>query len=371
MGRATFSYSTSTDLATVVLRGDWCARTLGGAANSLSELLNNATNVSLDLREVGRFDTAGAYAVVTAARRQRSPGVIHAAPATLESIARVTRALEVIADPDNAFRPNRFALLAVIGRGIVEFTVEIYQSLVFVGRLLRSLCRAVINPQRLRLAPTSALVGRAGLSAAWIIAVTSFFIGTVIAFLGANLLRDFGAEGYTVELIALTMFREFNILITAIIIAGRSSSSFAAEIGAMKMNQEIDAMVVMGVDPYDALVLPRFLSLLLTITILTFIATVAGLAGGLLSTWLSLGYSPSFFFDRVLNNVDARHYWVGLSKAPIMAMIIAAIGCRQGLSVGIGIEALGRRVTTSVVHAIFAIIMIDAAAALLFMELDL
>ena len=132
MGWATLSYSSSTDLATVVLRGDWSARTLGDAANSLSELLNNATNVSLDLREVGRFDTAGAYAVVTAARRQRSPGAIHAAPATLESIARVTRALEVIAHPDNAFRPNRFALLAVIGRSIVEFTV----FLAFVARHL-------------------------------------------------------------------------------------------------------------------------------------------------------------------------------------------------------------------------------------------
>lgn len=371
MGRATLSCSSATDHLRVVLRGDWSARTLGGAAKSLSELLDNAANVCLDLTEVGRFDTAGAYAVVIATRRQRVPADIHAAPATLELIARVTRALEEIADPINAVRPSRFAFLALIGRGLVEFTVEIYRSLVFVGRLLRSLWRVVIHPQRLRLAPTSALVGRAGLSAAWIIAVTSFFIGTVIGFLGANLLRDFGAEGYTIELIALTMFREFNILITAIIIAGRSSSSFTAEIGAMKMNQEIDAMLVMGVDPYDALVLPRFLSLLLTILILTFIATAAGLAGGLLSTWLSLGYSPSFFFERVLNNVDARHYWVGLSKAPIMAMIIAAIGCRQGLSVGIGVEALGRRVTTSVVHAIFAIIMIDAAAALLFMTLDL
>jgi phospholipid/cholesterol/gamma-HCH transport system permease protein len=139
----------------------------------------------------------------------------------------------------------------------------------------------------------------------------------------------------------------------------------------MKMNQEIDAMQVMGVDPFEALVLPRFLALLLTIPLLTFVATVAGLLGGLLVTWSVLDLGPSFFLERIVENVGPTHFWIGMSKAPVMAAVIAGIGCRQGLEVGGNVESLGRRVTAAVVHAIFAIILIDAAFALLYMELDL
>jgi phospholipid/cholesterol/gamma-HCH transport system permease protein len=176
---------------------------------------------------------------------------------------------------------------------------------------------------------------------------------------------------FAVELIGIAVLREFNIIITAVLLAGRSASSFAAELGSMKMNQEIDAMQVMGVDPFEALVLPRFLALLLTIPLLTFVATLAGLLGGMVVVWSVLDLSPSFFLERIIDNVGATHFWVGMSKAPVMAAVIAGIGCRQGLEVGGDVESLGRRVTAAVVHAIFAIIMIDAAFALLFMHLDI
>jgi len=139
----------------------------------------------------------------------------------------------------------------------------------------------------------------------------------------------------------------------------------------MKMNQEIDAMQVMGVDPFEALVFPRFAALLLTIPLLTFVAVLAGLFGGLMVTWSVLGLGPTFFLQRMIDNVGVTHFWVGLSKAPVMAAVIAGVGCRQGMEVGVDVESLGRRVTAAVVHAIFAIIMIDAAFALVFMELDL
>ena len=201
--------------------------------------------------------------------------------------------------------------------------------------------------------------------------MTSFFIGAVVGLLGANMLRQFGAEVFAVELIGIAVLREFNIIITAVLLAGRSASSFAAELGSMKMNQEIDAMQVMGVDPFEALVLPRFLALLLTIPLLTFVATLAGLFGGMIVVWSVLDLSPSFFLERIIDNVGATHFWVGMSKAPVMAAVIAGIGCRQGLEVGGDVESLGRRVTAAVVHAIFAIITLDAAFALLFMHLDI
>jgi phospholipid/cholesterol/gamma-HCH transport system permease protein len=139
----------------------------------------------------------------------------------------------------------------------------------------------------------------------------------------------------------------------------------------MKMNQEVDAMQVMGVDPFEALVLPRFLALLTMMPLLTFVADIAGLAGGLLVTWGVLQLSPSFFMQRMLDNVGVVHLYLGLSKAPVMAVMIAAIGCRQGLEVGGDVEQLGRRVTTAVVQAIFSIILIDAAFAMAYMELGL
>jgi phospholipid/cholesterol/gamma-HCH transport system permease protein len=212
---------------------------------------------------------------------------------------------------------------------------------------------------------------RAGFDAIPVIATTSFFIGAVVGLLGANMLQTFGAQVFAVELIGIAVTREFNIIITAVLLAGRSASSFAAEIGSMKMQQEVDAMRVLGVDPFEALVLPRFGALLLTIPLLTFVATVAGLAGGLMVAWTELGMTPTFFFQRLLDNVGVTHFWIALSKAPVMAAVIAGIGCRQGLEVGGDVESLGRRVTAAVVHAIFAIIFIDAAFALMYMELNI
>jgi phospholipid/cholesterol/gamma-HCH transport system permease protein len=227
------------------------------------------------------------------------------------------------------------------------------------------------RPSPIRWAACFALAERAGLDAIPIVTVTTFFIGAVVGLLGANMLSTFGAQVFVVQLIGVAVLREFNVLITALLLAGRSGSSFAAEIGAMKMNQEIDAMQVLGVDPFDALVFPRFFALLMTIPLLTFAATIAGLAGGLFVSWTQLGLGPVFFFQQMLNHVGAVNFWVGMSKAPVLAVIIAGIGCRQGMEVGGDVESLGRHVTASVVHAIFATILIDAVFAIIYMKLGI
>ncbi len=243
------------------------------------------------------------------------------------------------------------------------------ETLAFNGRLIIVMGRAIKDPRRIRWASFVALAERAGLDALPIVATTSFFVGAVIAFIGANMLSSLGAQVYTAELVGVGVLREFGIVITAVLLAGRSASSFAAEIGSMKMNQEIDAMQVMGVDPFEALVAPRFMAMLATMPLLTFVANVAGLAGGLVVAWAVLHLSPIFFVTRIADQVGIKHFWLGMAKVPVMAAVIAVIGCRQGMEVGGDVESLGRRVTAAVVHAIFAIILLDVVFALIYTEL--
>lgn len=367
---ADFTFETVDGQRAVVLAGDWTARGMVDAGERLIAALDGSDTVDLDLRNLTRCDTAGAYAILRAANGRVTAGHIRARPQTQRLLQLVGDAIKV--EPEIAPSVGAFqAMLERIGRGVYGLFDDLYGTLAFLGHLLVAIGRCIVKPSRIRWAPVVSLSERAGLDAIPIVATTTFFIGAVVALLGANLLTQFGAQVFAVELIGISVLREFNILITAILLAGRSASSFAAEIGSMKMNQEIDAMQVMGVDPYEALVLPRFAAMLITIPLLTFVATLAGLAGGMLVTWVELDLSPTFFLQRMVDSVGVQHFWIGLSKAPVMAMVIAAIGCRQGMEVGNDVESLGRRVTAAVVHAIFAIIAIDAVFALIYMELDL
>jgi phospholipid/cholesterol/gamma-HCH transport system permease protein len=264
-----------------------------------------------------------------------------------------------------------YELFERFGRSVFSVGLDVYDLNVFTGNLLFAIGRAIRRPAKVRWAAVFALAERAGLDAIPIVAITTFFIGSVVALLGANILGDFGAQVFVVDLIGIAVLREFNVVVTALLLAGRSASAFAAEIGAMKMKQEIDAMQVLGVDPFDALVLPRFMALLFITPLLTFVATLAGLAGGLVVAWGVLDLGPTMFLQRMIDDVGVMHFWVGLSKAPVLAGVIAAIGCRQGMEVGGDVESLGRGVTSAVVQAIFATILIDAIFALIYMKLDI
>jgi phospholipid/cholesterol/gamma-HCH transport system permease protein len=368
---ADFTLNTSATGPQLALSGDWTAAHLGAVDARLAGAARDAGgSVGLDLTDVRRLDTAGAYAILHALGPSFD---LHQVVARPES----SRLLELVAAAKTAQRPappgrgSLYDLTVRVGRGVSNMAVDVVDTMVFLGHLLVVTARAIVNPRRIRMPALVSLMERAGFDAIPVIATTSFFIGAVVGLLGANMLRTFGAEVFAVELIGIAVTREFNIIIAAVLLAGRSASAFAAEIGSMKMQQEIDAMQVMGVDPFEALVLPRFAALLLTIPLLTFVATIAGLFGGLMVTWTELGLGPTFFFQRLLDNVGVTHFWVALSKAPVMAAVIAGIGCRQGMEVGGDVESLGRRVTSAVVHAIFAIIFIDAAFALMYMELDI
>jgi phospholipid/cholesterol/gamma-HCH transport system permease protein len=371
---ADFRLRTATDRPTAALSGDWTARMLGDAGLRLADALRECGGADFDLKRVRRMDTAGAHAVVRACGGDVDHTTVSGRDEHLRLLRVVDEATHV--EPVIQREAKGFHSMTIrIGKGVVDFGKEFMGTMAFLGHLLvvlgQTFVKLFTQPSRVRWPAIVNQMERAGLDAIPIVAVTAFFIGAVIALLGVNMLQQFGAEVFAVELIGIGVLREFNIVITAVLLAGRSASSFAAELGSMKMQQEIDAMQVMGVDPFEALVLPRFAALLLTIPLLTFVATVAGLFGGMMVTWTVLDLGPAFFLQRLVDNVGATHFWIALSKAPVMAGVVAGIGCRQGLEVGGDVQSLGQRVTAAVVHAIFAIIVIDAAFALLYMQLDI
>jgi len=357
--------------AVLKLTGDWTTMSLGRTARRLSDGLSGQAIKSVDLSDLGRFDTAGALVLVQASALTLPMEVWSARPEAGRIYAMV-ETLERKSQPAPRRQASLIRIFARMGHGVHDAAAEFLLSMAFLGRLMAATGNAVRHPGAIRWPAWVSQAERSGLDALPIIAVTNFFIGAVIAFLGADLLTQFGAGVFAVDLIGVSILRELAVLITAILLAGRSASSFAAEVGSMRMNQEVDAMQVMGVDPFQALVIPRLAAMLIMVPLLTFVGMVAGLFGGLIVTWSQLSLGPAFFLQRMVDEPDMfTHMMVGLSKAPVFAIVVAAIGCRQGLAVSGDVESLGRRVTAAVVQAIFAIIFLDAVFALIYLQLDL
>lgn len=357
--------------AKLQLTGDWTTTALGRVPRDLERELAGRSISALDTEGLGRFDTAGALALVKASGAPLPKGVWTGRP----EAGRIYRMIEVLERKSAPApkRPDAFTrTFAKVGRGVYDFWSEAVLSLAFLGHLMAAVVEAAKHPGAIRWPAWFSQAERAGLDAIPIVMITNFFIGAVVAFIGVDLLTDFGAQVFAVQLIGVAMFREFAVVIAAVLLAGRSSSAFAAEIGSMRMNQEVDAMQVMGVNPFQALVVPRMASLVLMLPLLTFLGMIGGLIGGLVVCWSSLNLGPSFFFQRLVEDGSmAQHMMVGLVKAPVFALVIAAIGCRQGMAVAGDVESLGRRVTAAVVQAIFAIILLDAVFALIFLELNI
>ncbi|MFC5346228.1 MlaE family ABC transporter permease [Brevundimonas staleyi] len=359
------------DATVLKLTGDWTTMSLGQTALRLGDKLEGVRIEHVDLSEMGKFDTAGALALVQASNFAMPANAFETRPEAGRIYAMVETLERQSAEPPK--RPSSFVrVFAKIGAGVHDAAAEMLLSMAFLGRLMGATGYAFRHPGAIRWPAWVSQVERSGLDALPIVAVTNFFIGAVIAFLGANLLTQFGAGVFTVQLVAVAVLRELAVLITAILLAGRSASSFAAEIGSMRMNQEVDAMQVMGVNPFQALVIPRLTAMLIMMPLLTFVGMVTGFIGGGIVTWSQLDYGPAFFVQRINEDpMMGTHLMVGLIKAPVFAVVIAAIGCRQGMAVAGDVESLGRRVTAAVVQAIFAIITLDAVFALMFLELNL
>ncbi|MES2834198.1 MAG: ABC transporter permease [Pseudomonadota bacterium] len=369
MAKADFQIDAAGGGDVLRLTGDWTTGGLGRLSSRLDDALEGRTLTSIDLAALEKFDTAGALALVQATHFKVPADAWASRPEAGRIYAMVEKLERESAPPPRRYDPVTRSF-AKIGHGLYDIAGEAMGSMAFLGRLITATGSAIKHPGRIRWAAWVSQTERAGLDALPIVIVTNFFIGAVIAFLGADLLTQFGAGVFAVQLIAVSVFREFAVVITAVLLAGRSASSFAAEIGSMRMNQEVDAMQVMGVNPFQALVIPRLAALLVMLPLLTFAAMLAGLFGGLLVTWSQLALGPAFFIQRILDDSDMfKHAMVGLSKAPVFAIVVASIGARQGMAVEGDVESLGRRVTAAVVQAIFAIIFLDAVFALIFLEM--
>ncbi|NWA03964.1 ABC transporter permease [Pseudomonas gingeri] len=357
------------------ISGDWTLAHYTALKKRTAGLIGNYdAAAAVDLDQLGALDTAGASLLVELLGAERLGQLADHA----EHLSAADRALlqtvycsladfcEPIKEPEQA---AGMQLLERIGRAVDQVWNDTLQLLGFVGLILETLARNLFRPSRWRITPMVAHIEQTGLDAAPIVALLTFLVGAVVAFLGATVLASFGASIFTVDLVAFSFLREFGVLLTAILMAGRTASAFTAQIGSMKANEEIDAIRTLGLDPVELLVLPRVLALLIALPMLTFLAMLCGIVGGGVVCALSLGISPAMFLSLLQADIGAQHFLVGLVKAPFFAFLIAAVGCLEGFKVSGSAESVGAHTTSSVVQSIFIVIVLDAIAALFFMEM--
>lgn len=362
----------------LALRGAWVVTTLATVDSELRQLTKAAGAEplsQLDLSGLERLDTAGAFLIDRTLREfaDGTPELIGANASVLALLAqaRDLATREEHAPPVREEGHGFVDLLERTGRSAEHIWHETLETLSFLGGTLVAMSTIAWRPAKMRWTALVSVMEDAGLDAVPIIAFLSFFVGMVVAFIGATTLSEFGATIFVVELVGFGVLRELGGVLVAIIIAGRTNSAFTAQIGAMKMRQEIDAMQTLGLDPMRVIVAPRVIAMMIMVPVLTFIGMLTAIAGGMSIGWLVLDINPTVFFNRLQDTVPIDQFWIGMSKAPIFGLAIALIGCRQGLEVGGSVQSLGHHTTKSVVQALFAIIVIDALFAIFYMEMGL
>ncbi len=372
MTQPTITSDQTSEGVCIRIAGDLRTQSLESVENAFGSLRPDGTDMVVDLTGVQSLDTGGAWLVADLERRIRDSG----AQVRLEGVQEAHASLietvaQNIPEAVGAQEPPRGAVewLARLGERTVGAWKDTLSVLEFLGLTLHRLFRTLIMPWRLRRAALVSQMEQAGFKALPIVSLMGFLIGVVLAFQGATQLKQFGAEIFVVELISISVLRELGILLTAIIVAGRSGSAFTASIGSMKVQEEIDAMRTLGLDPIEVLVVPRVLALLIMLPILGFIADIAGLFGGALMSWIDLGISPGMFLTRLKESTDVWQLAIGLIKAPFFALVIGVISCWQAMQVKGSSESVGQRTTASVVQSIFMVIAIDALFSIFFSEL--
>jgi phospholipid/cholesterol/gamma-HCH transport system permease protein len=340
------------------------ALTITRAASIQREIDAEPDPLVIDLSGVERMDTVGAWLVYRAVR-SRAAKVVGASPESqslLDQVAEFDKPVQV--RPEE--RPTLVHMVNEIGEWIAESGRTLVGLLGFFGATLVGIANIISHPKRFRLNAVVQRFDVVGVRALGIIGLMSFLIGIVIAQQGAVQLQQFGAEIYTINLIGRITVRELGTLMTAIMVAGRSGSAFAAQLGTMKITEEIDAMRTIGVSPIEALVIPRLIAAVVMMPLLSFWAMLMSLLGGGIFVWLSLEIPPLTYIQRLGEVVPATDLWIGLIKAPVFGFIIALAGCFQGMQVESNSEEVGLRTTLAVVQSIFLVIVLDAVFAVFF-----
>jgi phospholipid/cholesterol/gamma-HCH transport system permease protein len=371
----TIASETSDDGVIVALTGDWTIRAGAGLERQAAALVAaaaTARHATLDISAIDRLDTAGAWLIDRSRQSLSAQGVeaeltgVRAEHATL-LLAADYHAVE--AAPHRR-GPSVTTLLADVGESVYVAGVDTFAGIDFLGRLVAVAARVAVSPRRWRLTALAFHLESFSLRSAPIIVMINFFVGAIVAQQGISQLARYGAGAYTVDLVGILILREMGLLLTSIMVAGRTGSAMTAEIGAMNMREEIDALKVMALDPVEVLILPRVSALILSLPILTFLGDLAALFGAGCVMWYLGVVTPEGFLVRLQAPYNIERFEVGLIKAPFMALIIGIIAAAEGFAVSGSAESLGVKVTASVVKSIFMVIVVDGIFALYFAAVD-
>lgn len=358
----------------LIIQGDWTLEHYAELRHLTDRLRTTAAGCrEINLDQLSRLDTAGGQLLVELLGTALLLQLVDRHTSMPEEqrilLTRIAKSTDNETPSPVMHHSALFELLEHTGQATVIFWKHLTDLLGFIGLTLSGLAVNLLKPRNWRITSIIVQIEQTALNAVPIVALLTFMIGAVIAFLGATVLVDFGATIYTVDLIAFSFLREFGVLLTAILMAGRTASAFTAQIGSMKANEEIDAIRSLGLSPVDILVMPRVLAMLISLPLLTFIAMMSGMLGGALVCALKLDISPTMFLSILQQDVDVRHFYLGMAKAPLFAFLIAIIGCMEGFKVSNSAESVGEHTTSSVVQSIFVVILVDALAALFYMEM--
>lgn len=361
---------------TVALAGSWTAETAGDLEPEVRRLIaegGSPAGVLLDFSRVQRLDTLGGTLVrgIEMAFGSRGVPVERAglSPASAAIYAEIVEGLAAPAPPAPKTSPAVIQALDKVGNQAVEAGRDLVALVSFFGEVVAAAGSIFTGHGRLRLPAIINQLDHVAFRAVPIMALITLLIGGIIAQQGIFFFRDFGADTYVVDLVSILTLREIGVLIVSIMVAGRTGSAFTAEIGSMKMREEIDALKVMGLNPVEVLVLPRLIALIIGLPLLTFIGDISAITGGALVAQFYGNIPIDIFFSRMQEEVSQRHIWVGLAKAPFMALIIGLVACIEGMRVKGSAESLGQQTTASVVKAIFLVIVVDGLFAIFFASL--
>ena len=356
----------TTEKLTLNALGIWRLKNISHIEKELRSIDQNSfATIVWDVSQIEDFDSAGVLLFQQYFQIASSPKVEGYSQKQYEMYQLLTR------DDENIITPKKEGILGKWGKKTVENLTEMMAFITFLGQLSYTFFHAIFHPKEIRFKEIVYHIHQSGLNALVIIGLTSFLVGMVISYQGAVQLAKFGADIFIVDTVAISITRELGPMITAIVIAGRSGSAYTAEIGAMKITEEISAMRTMGFDPYHFLVLPRVFALIIALPLLIFFADMMGIMGGMVASNMELGISFTQFTDRLYEVLDVKHYLLGMLKAPVFAFLIASVGCFRGLQVSNNTESIGLHTTASVVNGIFLVILFDALFSVLFTRLGI
>ncbi len=367
MNKSFIVYKKNQHNITLCSQGEWTLQTIHDIREELSQIIYEQ-DILWDVSDISEFDSSGVLLFIEYLeifREKTEVKVIGYSHNQLEMFKLLTK------EDSYTYEVPKKRFLEKLGKDVVDTFMQMQEYISFLGQLFYVFFITLIKTKNIRIKEMVYHIHQSGFNALIIIGLTSFLVGMVIAYQGSVQLAKFGADIFIVDTVAISITRELGPMITAIVIAGRSGSAYTAEIGAMKITEEIAAMRTMGFDPFSFLVLPRVIALMISLPLLIFFSDIMGILGGMVASSMQLGISMAQFIDRLYEVLEVKHYILGMIKGPVFAFIIASVGCYHGLQVSHNTESIGKNTTKSVVNSIFMVIAFDALFSVIYTKLGL